>query len=168
MMLTKINSLRFDPTLHIMRNDHLDDDTVCELARTSGKVANVHPLFWRSDLAQAAKFHAWSMATSTHPCLQKNTCPHHCALFDGDCAAATRVAYFHEAATNPRGVATIVGEGSPDDVLVCLFCLLVLTALDRMHGYGARTRAPSCFRGDTTRSAWECGRPTTAVCFGPL
>ena len=90
-------------------------DVACGLSRR--EVVPLPPLRWRSDLAQAAKFHSRAMAKSQGECLQRDTCPGHCQLFGGDCSYRARMHAFH-ACGDDDVVFQVVARGTMQDALV--------------------------------------------------
>jgi len=90
-------------------------DVACGLSRK--EVVPLTPVRWRSDLSQAAKFHARAMAESQGSCYQRDTCPAQCALFGGTCDFRARISVFHECGDDDI-VFQVIGQGDLDNVLV--------------------------------------------------
>ena len=90
-------------------------EVACGLSRK--EVVPLPPLRWRSDLSQAAKFHAHTMAVSNGACFQRDTCPGHCETFGGNCHFRARIHKFHDCGDDDV-VFQLIGKGTIDQVMV--------------------------------------------------
>jgi hypothetical protein len=119
-----------DPHLFLRRHNLSVTDVACGLSRK--EVVPLPPLRWRSDLSQAAKYHAHAMAASGGACYQRDTCPGHCGPFEGRCAFLARVHTFH-ACGDDDVVWQLIGKGTVDDVMVHLPKCVHVRVCTRVH-----------------------------------